>query len=747
MRTSIPNVMMALGWILVWAAVSAIPSMAQVRVDDLTEVRSIRFAGLQSLSERRLRQVLKTRDRGSWYRLHAAVGKLPFVPGPSHHPVSPLELQRDVVRLRRAATAAGFPRTQVRYRVARDEAKNLLDITFVIEEGHPVIVTGVSITGPDSLTSPVVPEAERDSWRKLERSLDPMRGERLDVKQAREQVGRITRWWSDRGYPRAGVFLGFKADTALTEVALSYRVLPGSPARFGRIDIEGNRTITENVVRQQLGIRSGAPYSARELEQARLGLQELDIVRVAFIDVPGVTPSDSTAQTATASLDSRALAPATSDSSSASVVDTIVPVRVRITEAERRFVSGEIGYVTDAGLSSEARWTHRNFSGGGRTLTIAGLAQTGWLAIADNPDIRYRASVSLKQPHVFERRTSGVLSPFVERRDDIHDRSLQYGVNATLVHRLAPLQSVSLDYQISRRRVYEYRLTDLVSGDIGLLSFLTAVAQGQLDSLGTTLRQSVFTLSGSVGSLDDPANPRRGGFVRPAIQVTAPTALSTTAYWRLDAVAHGFVPLSRRVVLAGRLRLGRLFPFGVSLPGPGDDPRVKFLQLRDATFTAGGTGDVRGWENGLLGPKVPEIRFSESGDTTVVAGGFVPLGGIARASFSLELQVLVPALGPNFGTHLFLDGGRVWTDDTRFDPSSDRYGQERTFYATGAGVDLRTPVGPIKFSVGYKLNPSITDLVDSADLLTGVRQGQDLNQLPKHNSRRWQLHLAIGASY
>jgi outer membrane protein assembly factor BamA len=175
---------------------------------------------------------------------------------------------------------------------------------------------------------------------------------------------------------------------------------------------------------------------------------------------------------------------------------------------------------------------------------------------------------------------------------------------------------------------------------------------------------------------------------------------------------------------------------------------VNFLQLRDVTFTAGGSGDVRGWDTRLLGPKFPDVRFQPSGDSTIaVADGYVALGGFQRVSFSLELRTPLPWLGPNFGLHAFLDGGRVWTSDQRYRDGGDPLGQEKFFYATGAGLDLTTPVGPIRMSLGYKLNPSIVDLVDSADLFAAGTSGTPISDLHQHNSHRWQFNLAIGSSF
>jgi outer membrane protein insertion porin family len=711
----------------------AAEAAAQVRVDALTEVRRIRITGAHSISERRLRELVQTRDRGSFYSLRVALGKIPFVPGPTSHPFSPFVLQQDVVRIRREYFRSGFPGTSVRYDVTRHATKNLLDVTFVIEEGRPLIVADVVIANRDSLLALPVTQEQRKSWSRLERTLQKQRGRRLDVDDARMYRDRLEKWWRDRGYPRAAASMGVQRDTARSEIHLSYRMAPGAMARFGEIQVQGNHTVSETTVRRQVPIEPGTPYSAARLERARLDLQELDIVRVASVDVPLLEPADTT----TAVADSLAAAP----------LDSVLPVRVQITEADRHLVSGDVGYVTDAGVSSQARWAHRNWSGGGRSLTLTGLAQTGWWALVENPDERYRLAISLKQPAIFGRRTSGVLTPFVEHRDDTQDRSTQYGLNTTLVYRIQQLTSVSLDYQIAKRQVYEYRLEDLASGDIDLLTFLVQVAQGQLDSLGTTLNSSTFTLAGNWSALDDPANPHRGVIVRPAVQVTAPDAWSSTEYWRVDAAANGYVPLGHSIVFSSRLAVGRLFPFGKSIPEAGENAQSAFLQLRDVSFTAGGTGDARGWENRLLGPKVPDVRFTTVGDSLVPsADNYVPLGGFARASFSLELQMPLPGFGPNFGSHVFFDGGRVWTGDTRF-ISGDPYDQQRLFVATGGGLNLRTPVGPIKLSVGYKLNPSILDLVDAGDALQASQEHRPLGELHQHNSRRWQFHLAIGASY
>ena len=58
---------------LVLLLCSAWPAAAQIPIDPLTEVRAIRFEGQHALSERKLRALLKTKDRGAAYGLRVAL--------------------------------------------------------------------------------------------------------------------------------------------------------------------------------------------------------------------------------------------------------------------------------------------------------------------------------------------------------------------------------------------------------------------------------------------------------------------------------------------------------------------------------------------------------------------------------------------------------------------------------------------------------------------------------------------------
>ena len=192
-------------WLVAALMLLARTASAQVQTDALTEVRSLKFEGAHEISKNRLQPEIRTKSRGSMYGLRAALGKLPVVPSPTHQPFRPRTLQEDVVRLRRAYAAAGFYNTVVRYDVRREEAENLLDITFLIDEGAPAVLTDVAVQPWDSLTALPMPEGEQASWNELENSVLQMRGKRLVAADARKAGERLAQWWRDRGYPRAVV--------------------------------------------------------------------------------------------------------------------------------------------------------------------------------------------------------------------------------------------------------------------------------------------------------------------------------------------------------------------------------------------------------------------------------------------------------------------------------------------------------------------------------------------------------------
>ncbi|MEN6457252.1 MAG: BamA/TamA family outer membrane protein [Prolixibacteraceae bacterium] len=100
-----------------------------------------------------------------------------------------------------------------------------------------------------------------------------------------------------------------------------------------------------------------------------------------------------------------------------------------------------------------------------------------------------------------------------------------------------------------------------------------------------------------------------------------------------------------------------------------------FIPVEDR-FYSGGSNSVRGWNRSKLGPK------RESG---------TPMGGKSIVEGSVELRY--PLFWKLSGV-AFLDAGNVWT-------KSYSYRLNDLAYATGPGIRIETPIGPIRFDVGF----------------------------------------------
>lgn len=681
-----------------------------------TEVRSIRFSFLDSetFPESRLLDQIGLTERGWAYGPSKSLAFLPFISKPEPHPFDPLSLQRDVARIREFYRGAGFPEVVVRYEVKLDQEKNLVDVEFRISEGRPrTLISLVYTTSSGApLTDVLAPEIVHGWLSFVEEEEEAALGEVFGDGDLARMEGNPLRWLWDRGYPFPNSDSSLETDSTGFQARFTIRVDPGRRSRVGTITVEGAPSVEDDVILREIPLREGDWYSASRVSEGRRRISALDIFRVAVADVVRLEEPDSS-----------------------------VGIQIRAREAKPRSVTGSLGYTNVGGLTLGGEWEHRNFLGGARTLAVNGTAETGNLVVlTEVPDRYFRGAVSLRQPFFLVSGLSLVASPFGEYRDDYRDRSWEAGMDGTVVYQFAPLRAISLRSRVSNREVLEYRLEDTGLSLADLLGSSAAV-----DSLPGRIVVSALTLSVNLERLDDPVNPNRGFVLQPSLEVTAPPGFPTNEYFKAEVWGSLYRPVAGGLRLVGSLRAGRLYPFGGSVPPPGSDGLLEFLQLRDVNLTAGGPSDVRGWGSRMLGPKIPDVQTRQEGDSLVIsASRYVPLGGLARISGALELQFPVPLFSGSFEGHVFLDGGRVWTPDGRYPLEDDPYGQDRAYYSAGGGFGVQTPVGPIRVSVGYKLNPSPLDLRDPSEVLDVLLQGQSILDAPTRKWRRLQVHLTVG---
>ncbi len=180
-------------------------------------------------------------------------------------------------------------------------------------------------------------------------------------------------------------------------------------------------------------------------------------------------------------------------------------------------------------------------------------------------------------------------------------------------------------------------------------------------------RQLILTGRWFRETVDNPLDPRNGSRVTLTGAFAPPNGLTDSPFSALEGVWAPVWPVGMHTRVAARLDLGYSWPMGDAVD-----------VLPNRRFFAGGFNTHRGYTRRRLGPY-------DSADN--------PIGGELMALASSELRFPIKGM---VGGDIFVDTGQVWRKPDEFDLSD-------IAVAIGAGVMLATPIGPIRFDVGYNL--------------------------------------------
>ena len=726
-------------------ALGAPPATAQesvplFRVNENTTTGDVdfRFRSTQTFSESELAAQVAT-EGPSLYDKARGTPPLSFFLDVAPHPFSPLELQRDVARLRQYYQQNGFLKPKISYGpTVLDTAANEIDVVFSIEEGPPLIIQDVNFLGPDSTTyaGQQFTGEIRESWNDFRDSRDFRLGDRYNQFNRSQIESGILEELKNQGFAFARTSSAVEIDSSANTADLNYFLDAGPRARIDSIIVEGNESVSRSVVLRELPFAEGDWFDAEALARGQRELFGLQLFRVALAQVPEGQPRDST-----------------------------VTVRYNVREASLRYLTAEGGYSRALGLTGQGSWTHRNFLGDARELSFSLVANTGFGARGGADRVAaerlFRASASVRQPYLFTTKLSGVGTVFGEFGSNpqllksdrfLGTNSAEVGLNATAVYELFPYRTVTLEYELTR--AFQFR-TDLREGPPEPGEGVPGV---QPERTRDIFNRSVLTASATLGRADDYVSPSRGFLVRPFVQAGLNLPIrSGTEYVKAGAQLTGYQPLTDGTSLAGRVQGGRVWPYGRSRRALGDPAGEAFTTFENrfdpVYYYAGGASDVRGWVERLAGPKVArEVVYESEPDNPDYV--YEAVGGRAKVSLSAELRMPFPGLGESWGTAAFLDGGQVWNAQSPVpaaEQALDQFSLANFRYGAGAGLRYRTPVGFLRLDLAYKLNPDFEDLRDPQEVFEyrQCRAGGTggCNAPDARFWRRLRLHLSIGQSF
>lgn len=391
-------------------------------------------------------------------------------------------------------------------------------------------------------------------------------------------------------------------------------IATGGYRTFGQIVMPNDELFSARHVQRIARFRPGDTYMASDVEDLRRAL-----VATGLVSSVTLTPEDA-GDNAHVDLD------------------------VNVTPAPPRTIAGEIGYGTGEGARIEASWQHRNFFPPEGAVTVRGVIGTQ----EQTGSLTFRRNNFKKRDQVL----TGLLSVSNIKRDAFDARTVQLSGTierqTNIIFQKKWVWSVGAELVASEERDSFSRLTG------GRRTFF-------IGALPTGL-----TYDGSDDLLNPTKGFRLGGRLSPELSFQD----GTFGYLKAQLDGSVYQPMSDRIVLAGRARLGTIFGSTVSQIAP------------SRRFYAGGGGSVRGYGYQDIGPR--DVNND-------------PIGGKSLAEFSLETRVRFG----NFGVVPFVDAGNISTQ------ALPRFKDLRI----GAGVGLRyySNFGPIRVDVGTPINPQKGD--------------------------------------
>ena len=337
------------------------------------------------------------------------------------------------------------------------------------------------------------------------------------------------------------------------------------------------------------------------------------------------------------------------------------PLDIEFEVSERKPRSFEVGL----GLSTVERfrvqvgWTFRNIFGGAQHLSLSGKASSLGTAF----------QTRLHLPHLVTPHTRFTQTAFVDSQEEINTDPLGLTDRIFVVEDAQPAFDV-LRYGAESRVDHQFGRTFGAALGVELSSnTFSHVDPLVIRELGSEVAVDHFLFTQFAeltwNTSDRAINATRGFLTVFRAEHSATGILSDFDFVKAAIEGRRYLPLWRRTTLAARLRLGVVQPYG--------DSEVVPFNVR---FYAGGPGSIRGFAPNRVGP---------------LAADNAPLGGLSLIEGSMELRFSVVG---ELGGVLFVDFGQVFE-------SSLEYHLEELRYAIGPGIRYNTPIGPVRFDVGF----------------------------------------------
>jgi outer membrane protein insertion porin family len=353
----------------------------------------IAFTGNKVFGSRKLRGVMKTKEKG-WFWWLGSAGK-----------VESDVLELDVNRIRSLYMDYGYVTVKVNApEIALSKDKKSIQITIRIEEGEQYKLGSLDIAGDILTTKEELLKGFKSKVNKVYRA-----------SQVQKDLLWLTDQYTDKGYAYADVAPLTMLDPEKKLVHLTFKIDKGIMAYIGRIEIEGNTKTRDKVIRRELKIAEGDLYSSILLRKSRER-----VMRTAYFKETEFTPSPTEKK-------------------------ELIDLDIRVEEQQMGRLAFGAGYSNVHGVLGSVALSHGNLFGRGYKASIR---------VELGGDVR-NFEVSFTDPRFFDTPVSlGIIGYNETEQYDNYSVDVTGG-GITFGREITENINASLGYRFERVRIYD----------------------------------------------------------------------------------------------------------------------------------------------------------------------------------------------------------------------------------------------------------------------------------------------------
>ena len=317
-----------------------------------------------------------------------------------------------------------------------------------------------------------------------------------------------------------------------------------------------------------------------------------------------------------------------------------IPVNIYIEETPRITTRLGAGYGTEDKFRTFLNLNYHGFLGGARRIN---------LYLKHSALEPYSVTLRWIQPRFLGFNSTISVNPFLIRNKEPGYDTRTFGVNIPLTYQFSPSTTGKITYYL------EDVQQRIEAGDSEFLN---------MESNKFLYNKSGILLSGVFNSSTPSFIPEKGINLSIGYKVNGYIFGSDFNYTRLWGDFRTYHELGDAV-----------FAFRIMAGSISSADNSGFIPVEDR-FYSGGSNSIRGWNRSRLGPT------RESG---------TPVGG--KCIFESNLEIRYPVVW-RLSLVAFFEAGNVWE-------KSWSYNFNNMGYAAGSGLRVETPIGPVRFDVGF----------------------------------------------